>query len=249
MPQDPNLREPSVGNRVFATTSWTVVLNAQREGAPGNQVALDQLCRNYWYPLYAYVRRRGHSHEDAQDLIQGFFAHLLDRKSLLKVSREKGKFRSFLLASLNYFLSDARDYDRAQKRGGGREFISLDTEDADRRYRLEPADLRSPEKLFERRWALAVIEQVFKGLEREYATAGKAALYRELKPFLMGDKSHGTYTDTAAKLGSGEGAVKMAVFRLRQRYRELFREVIAQTLDDPSETDEEFSYLLSVISS
>ena len=249
MPSDQHLSGLLTRDRVFSTTSWTVVLNAQHESAPGHQAALNQLCRNYWYPLYAYARRRGHSHEDAQDLIQAFFAHLLDRKSLLKVAPEKGKFRSFLLASLNYFLADAWDRQRAQKRGGGKATVSLDIEDADQRYRLEPADDRTPEKVFERRWALAIIELVFKGLETEYTQAGKAEVYRVLQPFLLGDKSHGTYADVAAKLGTSEGGIKMAVSRLRQRYRERFREVIGQTVEDPAEIEAEFSYLLGVISS
>ncbi len=249
MPPDRHPSEPAQQDRVFATTRWTVVLNAQRESAPGHAAALNQLCRNYWYPLYAYTRRRGYSHEDAQDLIQAFFAHLLDRKSLLKVAPEKGKFRSFLLASLNYFLADAWDRKRAQKRGGGREMLSLDTEQADQRYRLEPADEQSPEKVFERRWALAIIELVFKGLEAEYSAAGKAEVYRALQPFILGDKSHGTYADAAAKLGTSEGAIKMAALRLRHRYREVFREVIGQTVEDPAEIEAEFSYLLRVISS
>lgn len=171
MPES-DLREAAARDRVFATTSWTVVLNAQRGDAPGSGEALDQLCRSYWYPLYAYVRRRGYGHEDAQDMIQAFFAHLLDRKSLLKVSLDKGKFRSFLLASLNYFLADARDRSQAQKRGGGRQFVSFEAEDANRRYSLESADRRTPEKLFERRWALAIIERVFGALEQEYASTG-----------------------------------------------------------------------------
>ena len=249
MPSDRNPFEPVVRDRAFATTSWIVVLNAQHCESPGAAAALEQLCRNYWYPLYAYVRRRGHSHEDAQDLVQAFFVHFLERKSLLKVSRERGKFRSLLLASLNYFLADAWDHNRAQKRGGGRELLSLDAEDADHRYHLEASDQWSPEKLFERRWALAIIEQVFNELEREHAAAGKTELYRVLQPFLLGDKSHGTYADAATQLGSTEDAIKMAVSRLRRRYRELFRQVIAQTLEDPSEIEAEFSYLLGVISS
>lgn len=246
---DPDRRESGTSGRVFATTNWTLVLNAQRSDSPGGGAALDQLCRTYWYPLYAYVRRRGYSHPDAEDFIQGFFVHILDRETLLKVAPERGKFRSFLLASLNYFLADARDRNQAQKRGGGLQVFSLDSEDADRRYALEPADQRTPERLFERRWALAIIERVFDTLKQEYVSTGKAELFRELQSFLHGDKTHGTYADAAVRLGSSEGAVKMAVLRLRRRYRTVFREVIAQTVESPADVDAEFSYLISVISS
>ncbi len=235
------------GGGVFATTNWTVVLSAKGSTAPGQAAALEQLCQTYWYPLYAYVRRRGYSHEDAQDLIQGFFAQLLDRRSFGRVSPDKGKFRSFLLASLGYFLADDRDRNRARKRGGGQPIISIEAQEAEDRYRLEPVEQNTPEKLFERRWALAILEHVLKRLEMEYAASGKSALFQELQPFLLGDKSHGTYQESAVKLGSTEGAIKMAVSRLRQRYRELFREIIAQTVADPSEIEEEFSHLFSVI--
>src|SRR5438046_4298853 len=151
-------------NRVFATTHWSVVLAAKEGDSPSVQEALEKLCRTYWYPLYAYLRRRGCTEHDAQDLTQGFFAQLLERRSIQGVEREKGKFRSFLLASLNYYVADVRDRANAQKRGGGREVFSLDAQAAEERYRLEPADERSPDKLFERRWALTLLDQGLAGL-------------------------------------------------------------------------------------
>lgn len=232
----------------FATTNWTVVLRAQREASPESQSALDRLCRDYWYPLYVYARRRGCAHEDGQDLVQGFLAQLLARNSLLKVAPEKGRFRSFLLASFNYYLADVRDRGRAQKRGGGQEILPMNSDEADRRYRLEPSDERSPELVYERRWAFAIIEQVFASLESEYTRADKLGLYRELQPFLLGDKSHGTYAEVASRNAASEGAIKMAVLRLRERYRELFREAIGRTVESPDEIEAEFAHLLSVIS-
>ena len=232
----------------FATTHWSVVLAAGETASPQAAQALEKLCRAYWYPLYAYLRRRGYGEQDAQDLTQGFFARLLERNDLEAVGRQKGKFRSFLLAALNHFLSDEWDRERAQKRGGGQTFISLDDQTAEERYRLEPADELNPEKIYERRWALTLLEQVLRQLEAEFAATGKRQLFEQLKVFLLEDKGVGSYADTAARLEMTEGALRVAVHRLRQRYGELFRDEIAHTVARPEEIEEEVRHLLSVLS-
>src|ERR1043166_1148159 len=167
----------------FATTHWSVVLAAGKSDASQANEALEKLCRTYWYPIYAYLRRRGRGEQDAQDLAQGFFAQLLERRSIQGVEREKGKFRSFLLASLNYYVADERDRAHAQKRGGGRQILSFDAHEAEERYRLEPVDERSPDKLFERRWAIALLDQVLVRLAEEIAqtVASPAEVDEELR--------------------------------------------------------------------
>lgn len=232
---------------LFATTHWSVVLLAGGSTSPDAQAALAQLCQTYWYPLYAYARRRGHNEHDAKDLVQGFFAQLFEHQSIRRVARDRGKFRSFLLGSLNFFIADQRDLARAQKRGGGREIVSIDETDAEGRYGLEPVDERSPDQIFERRWAMTVLEQVLAVLEKEYRASNKAKLFGELRFFLLGDKSHGTYAEVGSRIGLSEAAVKMAVSRLRQRYRELFREVIAQTVAEPGDVEEEIRHLLAAL--
>jgi DNA-directed RNA polymerase specialized sigma24 family protein len=234
---------------IFATTHWSVVLAAQHVDPPRAREALERLCRTYWYPLYAYLRRRGYGEYDAQDLTQGFFAHLFERDWMQSVAREKGRFRSFLLASLNYFLADQRDRASAQKRGGGREVISLDAQQAEERYRLEPADERSPDKLFERRWAMTLLDQVLARLAREFSDAGKSELFNRLQPFLVEGTGEKTYAQTAREDGSTEEALKKAVQRMRRRYHQLFREEIAQTVASPDEVEAELRHLCAVLSS
>lgn len=211
--------------------------------------ALEKLCRAYWYPLYAYVRRRGFNEHDAQDLTQGFFAHLFEHQSLQRVSRDKGRFRSFLLASLNYFIADQRDRACAQKRGGGHENLSLDTREAEERYRLEPSDDRSPEKIFEHRWAMTLLDQVLARLAHEFTDAGKEGLFARLQPFLVEGVGAGTYATVAGEVGISEEAFKKAVQRLRQRYHQLFREEISQTVATPAEVEDELRYLCRVLGS
>ena len=227
----------------FATTHWTVVLTAGRRSTPEADRALEELCRTYWYPLYAYVRRQGHSKEDAEDLTQGFFAGFLKRNYLEGVSSEKGRFRAFLLAALKHYL--ANEYDRAgrQKRGGGVAALSLNWQDADTRYQIDPADQLSPDKLYDRAWATTLLEQVIARLRAECAAEGKARVFEELKPFLMVGKGDIPYAQAAASLGVNEGAARVAVHRLRQRYRELLREEIARTLAAPADLDEELRAL------
>jgi RNA polymerase sigma factor (sigma-70 family) len=237
----------SDGQPLFTTTHWSVVLTAAKPEAPEAAAALESLCRTYWYPLYAYVRREGHNPADAQDLTQGFFAGLLARNSLLRVAPEKGKFRSFLLASMRHFLSDQRDRARAAKRGGGQEVLSLDAQEAEERYRLEPVDRLDAEKIYERRWAMTLLEQALLRLRDESAAAGKAELFERLRRFVAGD-SDATWGEAAAELGLSEGAMKAAVHRLRARYRALLRDEIAHTVADPTEIEAEVRYLMRVIS-
>ncbi len=232
---------------IFVTTHWSVVLAAGQSADAQASAALEQLCRTYWYPLYAYVRREGHNPTDAQDLTQEFFARLLARNSLAHVGPQKGKFRSFLLAALRHSLSDQRDRARALKRGGGAEVFSLDAQEAEERYRFEPVDRLDAEKIYERRWAMTLLEQAQQRLREELAAAGKAELFERLRSFVAGD-SEISCGEVAAELGLSESAVKSAVHRLRERYRELVREEIAHTVADQTEIDAEIRYLITVMS-
>jgi len=232
----------------FTTTHWSLVLNARDPASPLAGEALEKLCRSYWYPLYAYVRSRGLDEQAAKDLTQGFFAKLLEKNYLAQVHPEKGLFRSFLLASLKHFLSDEWDKSRAQKRGGGQLHISLDDPTGEDRYRLEPVDHMDPEKLFERRWALTVLEQAQGKLAEEYAKAGKSEVYAHLRATESGDNGVPTFAEVAVALGLTESAVKSAAFRMRQRYREVVREEVAHTVGSSAEIDEELRHLIAVIS-
>jgi RNA polymerase sigma factor (sigma-70 family) len=232
---------------IFATTRWTVVLAAGRQGAPQADAALEELCRTYWYPLYAYVRRRGHSREDAEDLTQAFFARLLEKHYLEGVSSEKGRFRAFLLVALKRFLANEWDRASAQKRGGGVLPLSLDWQDADSRYQINPADNFSPDRLYDRAWAMTMLERVITRLRDESGSAGNANLYERLKSFLTVGRSEIPYAQAAATLGMTEGAVRVAVHRLRRRFRELLREEVAQTLAEPAQADEEMHALFSAL--
>jgi DNA-directed RNA polymerase specialized sigma24 family protein len=227
----------------FATTHWTAVLAAGRRSTPQSDVALEELCRTYWYPLYAYVRRQGHSKEDAEDLTQAFFARFLERNYLEKLDSEKGKFRAFLLASLKHFLANEWDRANRQKRGGGVKPLSLDWQGADTRYQVDPADRLSPDKLYDRAWAVTLLERVLARLRDENKAEGKAEVFEKLKPFLMVGKSAISYVEAAVAVGCGEGAARVAVHRLRRRYRELLRDEIGQTLGDPAQVAEEMRAL------
>lgn len=237
----------SHGASWFQTTHWSLVLAAGHESSSDAQDALARLCRVYWYPLYTYVRRQVGNVHDAQDLTQGFFARFLEKEYLQDVDRQRGKFRSFLLASLKHYLANQREHARAQKRGGGRPCLSLDFEDAETRYRLEPADTMTPERLFERRWALTLLEQTVKRLEQEFRDAGKNDLFESLKPFLTADSDAPSQREVAARLGMSEGAVKAAAHRLRNRYRAVLREEIAQTVAGPEEVAQELNDLFKSI--
>ncbi len=232
---------------LFTTTHWSVVLAAGQARSPRSAEALEKLCRAYWYPLYAYIRRHGRSPEDAQDLTQGFLAQLVERQSFARVAPGKGRFRSFLLAALNHYLVHERDRSRAQKRGGGRPNLSFDAHAAEQRYHLEAADRLSPDKVFERQWALALIDQVLARLEQEFRVADKAALFQRLRGFLVAGPADEKYADAAADLGMTSEAVRKAAHRLRQRYAQLFREEIAHTVGDPAEAEEEMRHLCEVM--
>lgn len=245
-PEDPTYQTSARGD-VFATTHWTVVLAAGRDRSPQADAALDELCRTYWYPLYAYVRRQGHSREDAEDLTQAFLARLLEKHYLEGVSSDKGKFRAFLLVAMKRFLANEWDRTRRKKRGGGVRPLSLDWQDADLRYQINPADNLSPDKLYDRAWALTVLERAIIRLRDENGAEGKARQYEQLKTFLMAGNSDIPYARAAAALDLTEGAVRVAVHRLRRRYRELLREEITQTLSDPAQADEEMQALFSAL--
>jgi RNA polymerase sigma factor (sigma-70 family) len=232
---------------VFATTHWSVVQLAARNDTTRAQRALSVLCESYWYPLYAYVRRQGHSSHDAQDLTQEFFARLLESNSLTSLNPNHGRFRAWLLAALKHFLANEWDRARAAKRGGGKATISLDEVTAEERYKLEPPDELSADKIFERRWALTLLDSVLVALRDEYARDEKLSVFEKLKPCLAGSRESQPYAELANEFGMTEGAVKVAVHRFRQRYRELLRREIAHTVASSAGVDEEIRYLFSVL--
>lgn len=222
------------------------MLTAARSDTPRAHDALAKLCQTYWHPLYAYVRWRGYSPEDAQDLTQGFFAHLLEHKAVATVSPDKGRFRSFLLAGLNHFLSDEWDKACAQKRGRGK-LISFDTQSAETWLSQQPSQTLTPEQAFELRWAVTLLEQVYGRLAEEHRQQDKAELFDTLRTTLAGPGNSAPYAELAARLGMNEGAVKVAVHRLRQRYRALLRETIAETVASEAEVEEELRHLLRIV--
>jgi RNA polymerase sigma factor (sigma-70 family) len=231
----------------FNTTLWTEVMLAGDTASPQGAAALESLCHTYWYPLYAFVRRQGHDAHAAQDLTQAFFSDLLEKRFLNAVDRERGRFRSYLLARLKHFLANEWTYQRRQKRGGGQSLFSLDEAEAEGRYRQQPLDETTPERLYERRWAQTVLDEVFRKLAADYEGAQQAKRFETLKVFLVQAEDAGSYLDAAASLGMTESAVKSAIHRLRERYRELFRAEIANTVATSSEVDEEIRYLFSVL--
>jgi RNA polymerase sigma-70 factor (ECF subfamily) len=235
---------PLATDPAFAETQWSII-RAARGDSDRAASALEQLCRRYWYPLYAFVRRRGHTAEDAQDLTQGFFARLLEKDWLDQVDPSKGKFRSFLLASMKHFLANARDHAQAVKRGGGRTTLSLDADTAESRYANEPFDSLTPERIYDRRWALTLLEQVMASLREEYVLGGKQSLFEHLKPVLVAQAA--PYAEIGRDLKMSEGAVKVAAHRLRQRYREILRTQVAQTVASPEELEEELRDLLKAL--
>jgi len=228
---------------IFATTHWTVVLAAGKRHTPHSDHALEELCRMYWFPLYAYVRRRGHSKEDAEDLTQAFFARFLAKNYLDGLSAERGRFRAFLLAALKHFLANEWDKSQRQKRGGGAEHLSLDWQTADTKFQVAAAAEASPDKAFDREWALALLGKVIERLQAECVADGKGKLFEQLKVFLAAGKGETAQSDVAKALGMEEGAVRVAVHRLRKRYRVLLRDEIAHTLADPAMVDEEMRAL------
>ena len=242
------LKSGPVSSPMFATTQWSVVLNAADASSPSAVTALEQLCRAYWYPLYAFIRRKGHDPDEAKDLTQSFFARLLERDFIQRADPDTGRFRSYLLTALNRFLLDEWKRASRQRRGGGQETISFDAGTAEERYRREPAGPLDAKQLYERRWAMTLLDQVLARLEQEFVALGNAALFAELQVFLLGEKAETSHAGIAVKLGLTEGAVKSAVYRLRRRYRDLLREEIAQTVATTGDVEEELRHLFAVLS-
>jgi RNA polymerase sigma-70 factor (ECF subfamily) len=236
-----------MASRRFQTTRWSLVLAAGDEASPAADAALAALCGQYWSAVYAFVRARGHDADAAADLTQAFFARLLEKRVLHAVRPERGRFRSFLLTAVQHFLANEHDRARTQKRGGDREQVSVDVEDAEARYRLAARADLSPDAIFERDWALALLERAMTALEREYRDAGKAETFARLRGFVTGDAPAGSQRAIGADLGMSEGAVSVALHRLRRRYGEALREEIAQTVDREEDVADEIRYLLAVL--
>src|SRR6266446_910871 len=243
---EPNSPRAEAGS--FATTHWSVVLLAGQADSLHATEALEKLCRTYWYPLYVYVRRQGNSPEDAQDLTQDFLSRLLEKNYLAKADRDRGKFRTFLLGSLKNFLVNEWKRAGRLKRGGDLTFLPFDANAAEERYAGEPIDETNPANDFERQWAVTLIEQVFTTLRQEYASADKAQLFEALKIFIWGDKALVSYAEIGHQLNLAEGTVKVAVHRLRQRFRELLRAEVAHTVARPEDIDGELRHLIAVLS-
>ena len=238
---------PRAPARCFVTTHWSVVLAAGRSDTTRARAALEQLCRHYWHPLYAYVRRAGYPPEEAQDLTQEFFARLLAQNTVARADPGRGHFRSFLLASLKHFLAHEWEKAGAQKRGGRVQFIALEFDTAETRCVQPVAPGDTPDRAFDRQWALALLDVVLGRVRKEYTDSGRDELFVGLKDTLMGGRSEIPYRELAARLGMGEGAVKVTAHRLRQRYRELLREEIAHTVAGPEEVDEELRHLFAAL--
>jgi RNA polymerase sigma-70 factor (ECF subfamily) len=244
--EEPN---PAAPPAQFASTHWSLVLLARDRRSPAADEALAALCRAYWYPLYVYIRRRIGSADEAEELTQEFFTRLLQDDFLANVDQSRGRFRAYLLACCNHFLANERDRARALKRGGGRPTLSLDFRAADQRYGHEPADTLTPQRLFERRWALLLLDATLERLRGEFHQAGKGPLYERLKATLLGDQGAVGYGLVAADLGMTEAAVKKAAQRLKQRYREVLCDEIAATVDGPERVDEEIRDLFAALAS
>ena len=232
----------------FGATPWTVVLQAASQGSDPNGDAFARLYTDYWSPLYAYARRRGLSRAEAEDLIQDFFVRLMEKKALSDVERDGGRFRSFLLKSLDNFLANQWDREQAQKRGGGQRALSLNADNLEARLALETTNGETPESVFERSWVFTLLEHVAERLRAEYASVGKEGLFQQLRGYLQGDRSGPSYAFIAEQLGMTEGAVKVAVHRMRHFYARLLREEIGRTVAGAAEIDEELRSLLRVVS-
>lgn len=230
---------------IFASTHWTVVLAAGRRSTPQSDRALEELCRSYWFPLYAYIRRHGHSKEDAEDLTQAFFARFLQKNYLEGLDAERGRFRAFLLASLKHFLANEWDRSQRRKRGGAVLHLPLDWPTADHQFQIASSHLPSPDQAFDREWALALLERVVARLSRECVAEGRQDQFEHLKPFLTAGTGERPYPEIAARLNLDVAAARAAVHRLRKRYRRILREEIAQTLADPAQADDELHSLFA----
>ena len=245
--------EPTAGGteprrQVFVTTHWSVVLTAGHSDTPRARAALETLCQTYWHPLYAYVRRAGHSREEAQDFTQEFFARLLARNTVARADPARGRFRSFLLASLKHFLANEWAKARAQKRGGGAQLLPLEFDTAETRFAQPVVPGDTPDRAFDRQWALALLDVVLGRLRREYTDAGRDGLFLGLKDTLSGGRTEIPYRSLGANLGMSEAGVKVAAHRLRRRYRELLREEIANTVATPEEVQDELKHLFAALS-
>jgi RNA polymerase sigma factor (sigma-70 family) len=232
------------GRSRFATTQWSLVLTAGGPGTPASRDALGTLCQTYWYPLYAYARRFGHGVEESEDLVQAFFVRILEKQALQQANPERGRFRSFLLASLKHFMVNEYNRARAAKRGGGQPTVTIDVSGGEGRYALEPRDDANPETLFEHQWALTVLDRVQANLRTVSMRSGKAQLFEHLKDFVTGEETDIPYREAGETLGMSEGAVRVAIHRLRRRFRDLLREEIEQTVADPAEVDDEIRFML-----
>jgi RNA polymerase sigma factor (sigma-70 family) len=248
MSGDHDNQAQGVGAKWFNTTHWSVVLAASQPDSAAAIQALESLCRTYWFPLYGFVRRKGYGPEDAQDLTQEFFARFLEKEYFRRADPRRGRFRSFLLTSLEHFLIHEWQRARAQKRGGGRPLLAWEELSAESRYQGEPISNLEPDKGFDQRWASTLFQKAVSRLQQESAAAGKSQQYNELKCFLAAEAGTGEYAGVADRLGLTPGAVGVAVHRLRQRYRELVREEIAHTVASPSEIEDEMRYLIGLMS-
>ena len=248
MPTTSDISESAARSQAeFPRTHWSVVLSASDPSSTRGTEALEKLCQTYWYPLYAYVRRRGKSPPDAQDLTQEFFARLLARHWLERADQTRGRFRTFLLTALEHFLANEWDKERALKRGGDRQFVPMDWETAETRYGTEPAEPLTPGQIFERRWAVTLLDEVLEKLGAEYRAQGKGELFAALRVGLVSDRSSLPYVELARTLRLSESGVRVAVHRLRQRYRELLRTEIANTVDSAEAVDAEMRHLFNVL--
>ena len=234
-------------NKHFGTTRWSLIVAAGDSNNPDCRRALDELCGAYWYPVYAFLRRSGRDPDAAQDLTQGFFARLLEKQTLKAADQERGRFRSYLLTALKFYLSNERQRERAQKRGGGQAPIPLDRNTAEKHYSLEPVEEQTPEALFERRWALALLERALDRLREELKRSASPERSLRLVGCLTGDDGRGRYKQLAAELEMSESAVKVAVHRLRRRFGDLLREEVAHTVEGPEQVEEELRHLFAVI--
>jgi len=241
-------RQENAGKDYFATTRWTIVLAAGRPSPQANH-ALAQLCQNYWVPLYTYLRKKGHQPAEAEDIVQAFLARLIEKASLAALDPNRGRFRSFLIASLQNFVANLRDQELAQKRGGNVKKFSLDFNTAEEACHREPWTDLTPEKIFDRQWAIDLLNLVLSRLADEYAKSGKARLFEQLRPALTGDAQALEYAEIASELHISADAVKMAVSRLRKRYRGLLRQNIADTVASPEDVDDELRHLFAALSS
>lgn len=245
--EDPGNEPTLAGDRAarFATTRWGLVLAARGGGNPEARDALAELCSLYWYPLYAFVRRKGYNEHDAADLVQGFLTRLMEKDDLAKIDPQRGRFRSFLMASCSHYLANRSDHEKALKRGGGRRGLSFDRVDAEGRYAVEPHHELTAERLFQRQWALTLLARVLERLEFDMARTGKSRLLEVLRPALLGEGHRLPYASAARELGLTEEAARAAAHRIRKRYRELLREEVGRTVEDETAVDDEIRSLFA----